>query len=1073
MNVVWTGLWMVVVFFASTNAGAQTSTSRSFTPAVIFENSNTVKALRPNLNLDNSASILTGTDDPSVVAKNAPQGSLYLRIGPTGGQTYVKQDAGLSTNWLQQAGGGSVASVGLSLPSIFTVTGSPVTSAGTLTGTLANQAANSVWAGPASGPNAPPSFRALQAGDLPGLPASQITSGQGSLTTATTGVTITTGTNSLLSSAAIDIATASGSSAGLLSSADWTTFNGKQASGSYITGLIGDVTASGPGSASATVAQVGGETAANVASATGLALAATDANTLGAIVKRDGSGNFAAGTITATLTGTASNTTALQGVAVAATAPTNGYVLKYNSGSTQWEPAVDAGGGANTALSNIASTEMPASLRWRAPDDSNQVYKALEWLPEAPYTDPVASIEAERTDSAGAPTDIIFKTTDNHPTIYERMRITGAGLLSLGTTTAPVYGGGAANESTLTINAVPPSADPLRGMFTVADRSALAAGVGGDITFAGVYNAGNDVTFFSQVKGYKENATDGEFGGGLSFSTRPDTGTLIERMKIDPAGKLFIKDPSLGAASVGYVWTLQNTGTGEGAWAVAPASQWSSVTGGIAYSSAVSIGGTQDPVNKLSLWKGTMEMRTDDGANGDKGGMIWVSEDPFQDAMAYFHAERTGGPGAPTDLVFETTDSAPSITPRLRILSTGESDFQNNKVQNVESLGIGIAAPTSRLHMFNTADEGWGALLDNTNTGSGTNTSLVMNTGDSGGYLAVYTTGFANTPLQGRTILGSATGSGIWIKPGIGHDLILGANDVEVARVVTTGIDMQANKITDLGTPTASTDAATKGYVDSVAGGANTTLSNLTSPTAINQQLLFTNTLGILFQPADSSNGEKGAIRWGPEDPFTNDVSAVITAERTDSSGAPMDILFKTTTNNGTPPSTRMRVTSAGVLSMNGGQIDMNTARIVDVGNPTSAQDAATKGYVDGTVVTRWVKVPIVYTTYESANPQTPVSTGFTLAANEMLTAYRYDITTEFIGGAIPGGSFYIDLDNSCSAAEGSFGANSVAKALAQNLSGRNGSATIYLCYATGDATPTSDLTQGAGDVWLELTKFE
>lgn len=47
---------------------------------------------------------------------------------------------------------------------------------------------------------------------------------------------------------------ASGSVPGFLSVADWIAFNGKQAAGNYITALTGDVTASGPGSASATIA---------------------------------------------------------------------------------------------------------------------------------------------------------------------------------------------------------------------------------------------------------------------------------------------------------------------------------------------------------------------------------------------------------------------------------------------------------------------------------------------------------------------------------------------------------------------------------------------------------------------------------------------------------------------------------------------------------------------------------------------------------------------------------------------------------------------------------------------------
>lgn len=96
-----------------------------------------------------------------------------------------------------------------------------------------------------------------------------------------------------------NLPSASGTNRGLLSASDWSTFNGKQAAGSYITALTGDVTASGPGSASATVASVGGSSAANVNAATVLANAATNANTASAIVKRDASGNFSAGVITA------------------------------------------------------------------------------------------------------------------------------------------------------------------------------------------------------------------------------------------------------------------------------------------------------------------------------------------------------------------------------------------------------------------------------------------------------------------------------------------------------------------------------------------------------------------------------------------------------------------------------------------------------------------------------------------------------------------------------------------------------------------------------------------------------
>lgn len=63
-------------------------------------------------------------------------------------------------------GTGSVTSVAQSVPSILTVSGSPVTTSGTLALDLATQAANRIFAGPASGADAKPTFRALDAADL-------------------------------------------------------------------------------------------------------------------------------------------------------------------------------------------------------------------------------------------------------------------------------------------------------------------------------------------------------------------------------------------------------------------------------------------------------------------------------------------------------------------------------------------------------------------------------------------------------------------------------------------------------------------------------------------------------------------------------------------------------------------------------------------------------------------------------------------------------------------------------------------------------------------------------------------
>lgn len=64
-------------------------------------------------------------------------------------------------------GNGTVTSVALTLPSEFSVSGSPITASGTLAGTWANQSANLVMAGPVSGSATTPTFRALESRDMP------------------------------------------------------------------------------------------------------------------------------------------------------------------------------------------------------------------------------------------------------------------------------------------------------------------------------------------------------------------------------------------------------------------------------------------------------------------------------------------------------------------------------------------------------------------------------------------------------------------------------------------------------------------------------------------------------------------------------------------------------------------------------------------------------------------------------------------------------------------------------------------------------------------------------------------
>ena len=73
-------------------------------------------------------------------------------------------------------GGGTVTSVKMTVPSGFTVTGSPITTSGTLAVSLDSQAKNKVLASPTSSSGIP-SFRVLDASDIPSLNASKIAAG--------------------------------------------------------------------------------------------------------------------------------------------------------------------------------------------------------------------------------------------------------------------------------------------------------------------------------------------------------------------------------------------------------------------------------------------------------------------------------------------------------------------------------------------------------------------------------------------------------------------------------------------------------------------------------------------------------------------------------------------------------------------------------------------------------------------------------------------------------------------------------------------------------------------------------
>lgn len=98
-----------------------------------------------------------------------------LPVADGAADTFLKTDGSGNLSWASSGGAGTVTSVALSLPSIFSVSGSPVTSSGTLTATLVSETQNTFFAAPA-GANGTPVFRTIVWADVSSLAGTTSTS---------------------------------------------------------------------------------------------------------------------------------------------------------------------------------------------------------------------------------------------------------------------------------------------------------------------------------------------------------------------------------------------------------------------------------------------------------------------------------------------------------------------------------------------------------------------------------------------------------------------------------------------------------------------------------------------------------------------------------------------------------------------------------------------------------------------------------------------------------------------------------------------------------------------------------
>jgi hypothetical protein len=184
---------------------------------------------------------------------------------------------------------------------MFTVTNSPVTGSGTLTGALASQTANTVLVAP-NGSAGAPTFRLLAAADIPSLDAAKITTGTLPVARGGTGLTTVGTSGQVLSSNGTSLAWANAAGGTVSSVALSGGTTGLTVSGSPITSS-GTITLAG------TLAVANGGTGATTQAAAANAILPAQASNSGKVLSTDGTNVSWAAAAAANVVSNAQNNT--------------------------------------------------------------------------------------------------------------------------------------------------------------------------------------------------------------------------------------------------------------------------------------------------------------------------------------------------------------------------------------------------------------------------------------------------------------------------------------------------------------------------------------------------------------------------------------------------------------------------------------------------------------------------------------------------------------------------------------------------------------------------------------------